>query len=115
MDHYNFNFKGNSFPNYYHPGLRKYEKFSYGNTKNVLQPPPSLDKQVVEKKPSVDDLWVFFITDTSSRINKDEARMGNIEAHMTNMGVTVKSLEIQIGQLATSIYSQQRRKFPKGY
>ena len=49
----NYNYRGNPMPNYYHPGLRNNENFSYGNTKNVLQPPPEFDSQPSEKKMSL--------------------------------------------------------------
>jgi hypothetical protein len=31
---------------------------------------------------------------------------------MTNMGATVKNLEVQIGQIAKAVQSQQKGKFP---
>ena len=36
----------------------------------------------------------------------------NIETHCSNMGATMKNLEVQIGQLATTINAQQRGTFP---
>ena len=35
----NFGFQGNRVPNYYQPGFRNHENVSYGNSKNVLNPP----------------------------------------------------------------------------
>ena len=79
---------------------------------NVLQPPPSFMNQQPEKKPSLEDLLGTFITETRNHFNKDEAQLDNIETHMSNVGATMTSLEVQIGQLATSIGSQQKGKFP---
>ena len=45
-------------PNYYHPGLRNHENFSYGNMKNVLQPTPEFDSQPSEKKMSLEDAMI---------------------------------------------------------
>ena len=64
VNNHNPNYEGNNLPNYYHLGLRNHENFSYGNTKNVLQPPPKFDNQAVEKKPSLKDLLGTFISET---------------------------------------------------
>ncbi|PON34318.1 hypothetical protein PanWU01x14_345350, partial [Parasponia andersonii] len=84
---------------------------------NVLNPSPgfnnqeNIGSQVNEKKPSLEDLLSTFIMETRSQFNKDEARMDNIETHMGNMGATMKSFEVQIGQLASSINAQKTGKF----
>ena len=67
----NPSYQGNNLPNYYHPGLRNHENFSYGNTKNVLQP-PEFNNQAVEMKSSFEDLLGKFISETRSRFNKNE-------------------------------------------
>ena len=54
----NYNYRGNPMPNYYHPGLRNHEIFSYVNTKNVLQPPLGFDSQPSEKKMSLEDAMI---------------------------------------------------------
>ncbi|PON50721.1 hypothetical protein TorRG33x02_313500 [Trema orientale] len=99
-------------PTHYYPGLRNHENFSYGNTRNVLQPPPGFNPPVSEKKSSLEDLLSTFIVETRRKFNKDEARLDNIETHCNNMNATMKSLEVQIGQLANSIKGQQSGKFP---
>ena len=88
----NTNYQGNYLPIYYHLSLRKHENFSYGNTKNVLQPPPGFNNQAVEKKPSLEYLLGTFISETRSRFSKTESRLDNLETHMSNMGATMKSL-----------------------
>ncbi|XP_065628545.1 uncharacterized protein LOC111994101 [Quercus suber] len=108
----NYNYRGNPMPNYYHPGLRNHENFSYGNTKNVLQPPPGFDSQPSEKKMSLEDAMVSFVEKTKARFKKSDSRLDNIETHCSNMGATMKNLEVQIGQLATTINAQQRGTFP---
>ncbi|XP_024029937.1 uncharacterized protein LOC112094091 [Morus notabilis] len=80
--------------------------------RNVLQPPPGFNQQVVEKKPSVEDLLSTFIVETRGRFNKDEARLDNIETHCNNMNATMKSLEVKIGQLANAVKGQSSGKFP---
>ena len=107
----NLNYRGNNLPNYYHLGLRNNQNFSYGNTKNVIQPPPGFNNQAVKKKPSFEDLQGTFISETRSRFNKNEPRLDNLETHISNIGATLKSLEVQIGQLATTINSQQKGNF----
>ncbi|PON31148.1 hypothetical protein PanWU01x14_372170 [Parasponia andersonii] len=99
-------------PTHYHLGFRNHENFSYANNKNVLQPPPGLNQPVEEKKPSLEDILSTFIMETRGRFNKDEALLDNIETHCNNMNATMKSLEVQIGELANSIKGQISRKFP---
>ena len=53
-----------------------------------------------------------FIKETRRRFSKDEARLDNIETHCNNMSATMKSLEVQVGQLATELKNQQKGKFP---
>ena len=50
--------------------------------------------------------------ETRGRFNKDEARLDNIETHCMNMSATMKSLETQMGKLATELKNQQKGKFP---
>ncbi|KAJ4713038.1 DNA-directed DNA polymerase [Melia azedarach] len=67
---------------------------------------------MVEKKPSLEDLLSIFVVETRNRLNKNEARLDNMVTHMLNIGATVKSLEVQVGQLATSIKSLYSGNFP---
>ncbi|XP_030959070.1 uncharacterized protein LOC115981018 [Quercus lobata] len=99
----NYNYRGNPMPNYYHPGLRNHENFSYGNTKNVLQPSPEFDSQPSKKKMSLEDAMISFVEETKERFKKSDSRLDNIETHCSNMGATMKNLEVKIGQLATTI------------
>ncbi|GMN69127.1 hypothetical protein TIFTF001_038197 [Ficus carica] len=112
VNNQNYNYRGNNLPHYYHPGLHNHENLSYGNSSNVLHLPPSFESQASEKKPSIEDLLNTFIVEMKARFKKDEVRLDNLETHMSNMGTTMKSLEVKIGQLATSINSQQMRQFP---
>ncbi|PON34362.1 hypothetical protein PanWU01x14_344900, partial [Parasponia andersonii] len=50
--------------------------------------------------------------ETRGRFNKDETHLDNIETHCTNINATLKSLEVNISQLANSIKGQQFGKFP---
>ena len=99
-------------PNYYHLGLQNHENFSYIKTKNVLQPPLGFDSQPSKKKMSLEDAMVSFVEETKARFKKSDSRLDNIETHCSNMGATMKNLEVQIGQLATTINAQQRGTFP---
>ncbi|XP_030958794.1 uncharacterized protein LOC115980710 [Quercus lobata] len=108
----NYNYRGNPMPNYYHLGLRNHENFSYGNMKNVLQPPPEFNSQPSEKKMPLEDAMISFVEETKARFKKFDSRLDNIETHCSNMGATMKNLEVQIGQLATTINAQQRETFP---
>ena len=107
-----YNYHGNPMPNYYHPGLRNHENFSYGNTKNVLQPTPEFDSQPSEKKMSLEDAMISFVEETKARFKKSDSRLDNIETHCSKMGATMKNLEVQIGQLATTTNAQQSGTFP---
>ena len=77
-----------------------------------MEPPPGFQQPVAEKKPSVEDLLSTFIMETRGRFNKNEARLDDIKTHCTNMNVSIKSLEVQIGQLATKLKSQENGKSP---
>lgn len=57
-------------------------------------------------------MWTF-VSETRARFNKDKSGLDNIETHMTNMGATVKNLEVQIGQLARVVNSRQQEKFSR--
>ncbi|KAI3451360.1 hypothetical protein Pfo_008025 [Paulownia fortunei] len=87
----NFNFRGNQLPTHYHSGLRNHENFSYANNRNVMQPPPCYNNpphpnpQVGEKKASVEDLISTFIGETRGRLNKDEAKIDNIETQLGHL------------------------------
>ena len=81
-------------PNYYHPRLRNHENFSYGNTKNVLQPPSGFDSQPSKKKMPLEDAMVSFVEETKARFKKSDSRLDNIKTHCSNMGATMKNLEV---------------------
>ena len=67
--------------------------------------PPHPNPQVGEKKASVEDLINTFISEIRTRLNKDEAKIYNIETQLgqlaLSLGAQMKSVETQIGQLAT--------------
>ncbi|KAJ4724863.1 DNA-directed DNA polymerase [Melia azedarach] len=67
---------------------------------------------MVEKKPSLKDLLSTFVVETRNRFNKNEAQLDNMKTHMVNIRAIVKSLKVQVGQLATSIKSLHNEKFP---
>ncbi|XP_022897557.1 uncharacterized protein LOC111411238 [Olea europaea var. sylvestris] len=75
VNDWNFNQKGNYSGNNYYQGF---------------------NNQAFERKPSLEDILGTLISKTRSRFNKDEARLDSIDSHMTNLGVTVKNLEVQI-------------------
>ncbi|KAL5545044.1 hypothetical protein UlMin_008828 [Ulmus minor] len=86
--------------------------FFYRNTKNVQQPPPRFDSQPSEKKMSLEDAMVSFVEETKARFKKHDSGLDKIETHYSNMGDTMKNLEVQIGKLATTINAQERGTFP---
>ena len=106
MNNQPYNYWGNNLPTHYHLELCNHDNFSYGNSRNVLQPLQGYDNKVAENKPSLEDILSTFIVETRCWFNKDEARLDNIEIHMGNMGATLKSLEVQLGQLTSSINAQ---------
>ncbi|XP_068644653.1 uncharacterized protein [Aristolochia californica] len=55
---------------------------------------------------------VSFVQETNAMFKKTNSQLGNIETYFSNMGATMKNLEVQIGQLATTINAQQRGAFP---
>ena len=99
-------------PTHYHPSLRNHENFSYGNSRNRLQPPPGFNIKSVEKKSSLKDLLGPFIMETRNHLNKDEAHLDSIETHCSNIGTILKSLEVQMGQLASFMNVKLKGHFP---
>ncbi|XP_030939518.1 uncharacterized protein LOC115964323 [Quercus lobata] len=61
---------------------------------------------------SLEDAMISFVEETKARFKKSDSRLDNIETHCSNMGATMKNLEVQIGQLATTINANQRGTFP---
>ena len=59
-----YNYWDSNLPTHYHPGLRSHENFSYGNSRNVLQPALDFDNKVAEKKPSLENILSIFIAKT---------------------------------------------------
>ena len=92
--------------------MRNYENFSYGNPSNALQPLLGFPRPLGGKKPSLKHLLSTFTVETRGRFNKDEACLDNIETHCSNMSTSIKSLEMQVGQLASELKSQKKGKFP---
>ena len=68
-----------------------------------MQPHPGYSQLMAKKKPSVEELLRMFIVATRGIFNKDEAWLNNIETHYMKMSATMKSLETQVGQLATKL------------
>ena len=77
-----------------------------------MQPPLGFQQLVSEKKPFIENLLSTFLMETRGRFNKNEAQLDDIETHCTNMNAFIKSLEMQMGQLATELKSQKKGKFP---
>ena len=103
----NFNYRPtNNLPTYYHLNMKNHEKFSYANPRNALQPPPSFPTPALKKKPSCEEMLSAFIMESRGRISKDEAMMDKIKTHCTNMSAIMKSLKVQVGQLATELKNQ---------
>ncbi|XP_073317273.1 uncharacterized protein [Primulina huaijiensis] len=105
-------YRGNPPPNNYHPGLRNRENFSYTNNKNVLNPPPGFNTSKGEGKLSFEDLVGTFVAESGKKMARTESRLDNMETHIGNMSVTMKSLETQNGQVANSLRDQNRGQFP---
>ena len=55
---------------------------------------------------------ISFVEETKARFKKYNSQLDNVETHCCNMGATMKNLEVQIGQLATTANAQQRGTFP---
>ncbi|XP_060968412.1 uncharacterized protein LOC115710633 [Cannabis sativa] len=110
---YNNNYLENPTPNYYHLGLRNHENLSYGNTKNVLQPPPGFNAQQQEEKKSLEEILGTFMIETNKRFNKNETRLDNMETHLSNITASMKNIEVQVGQLANVVSALQKNSsFP---
>ncbi|XP_068649564.1 uncharacterized protein [Aristolochia californica] len=86
------------------------EQVQYINNQNYNY--RGFDSQPSEKKMSLEDAMVSFVQETNARFKRVDSRLDNIETHCSNMGATMKNLEVQIGQLATTINAQQRGAFP---
>ncbi|XP_073273282.1 uncharacterized protein [Primulina huaijiensis] len=105
-------YRGNPPPNTYHFGLINHENFSYANNKNVLNPPSGFNTSKEEGKPSFENLVRTFVAESGTRMARTESRLDSMEIHIGNMGATMKSLEAQIGHLATALRDQNRGHSP---
>ncbi|XP_073307086.1 uncharacterized protein [Primulina huaijiensis] len=105
-------YRGNHPLNTYHSGLRNHENFLYANNKNVLNPPQGFNTSKKKEKPSFEDQVCTFVAESGKRMTRTESRFDSMETHIGNMGATKKSLETQIGQLATALRDQNRGHFP---
>ena len=113
INNWNFNYQpNNNLPTHYHLGLKNHENFSYTNPRNALQPPPGFPQPLAEKKPYCGEILSTFIMETRGRLSIDEPRLDSIETYCNNLSATMKSLEVQVGQLATKLKNQQKGKFP---
>ncbi|XP_073133685.1 uncharacterized protein [Henckelia pumila] len=65
-----------------------------------------------EGRSSLEDLVGNFISESTKRFERTENKLDNMEIHLTNVGASMKNLEIQIGQLANALMNQQRGSFP---
>ena len=108
MNNWNFNYCLNNLPTHYRLGLHNHENFFYANPRNSLQPPSWFQQLIVEKKPSIEVLLSTFIVETRGRFNKYEEQLDNIETYYTNMNASMKSLEMQLGQIANESIINQR-------
>ncbi|XP_050280871.1 uncharacterized protein LOC126721844 [Quercus robur] len=61
---------------------------------------------------SLEDTMISFVEETKARFKTSDSQLDNIETHCSNMGAIMKNLEVQIGQLATTIIAKQRGTFP---
>ena len=66
----------------------------------------------MKKNPSTEDLLSMFIVENKGRFNKSEAWIYSIKTHCTNMSASIKSLDLQTGQLATELKSQKKKEVP---
>ncbi|XP_073137428.1 uncharacterized protein [Henckelia pumila] len=64
-----------------------------------------------EGRSSLEDLVGNFISESTKRFERTENMLDNMEKHLTNMGASMKNLEIQIGKLANTLTNQQRGAF----
>lgn len=99
-------YRGNHISNRYHLGKRNLETFSYANNKNVLNPSLGFNTQKDKRKPFFEHLVGTFVTESNKRMRMTESRLGSLELPMTNMDVTMNSLEVQMCQLTTAVNSQ---------
>ena len=54
-----------------------------------------------------------FIVETRGKFNKDESSLDNSETHYSNVSASIKSLEVQVGQLDGDLKTQIKEKFPR--
>ncbi|KAF4349863.1 hypothetical protein F8388_021763 [Cannabis sativa] len=110
---YNNNYRHALIPNYYHSRLRNHEKFSYGNTENVMQLPPKFNAQQQEEKKSLEDILGTFTIDTNKRFNKNEAKLDNIETYLSNITTSMKNIKVQVGPWANVVsVVKKKSNFP---
>ncbi|WRX08578.1 Retrotransposon gag domain - like 5 [Theobroma cacao] len=109
--------QNNRYSNTYNPGWRNHPNFSLNNnqwsssTAKSNFPPGFPSKALMlEKKPSMEDMFMQFMTKTDAFttktdafITKTDAFMIRIDASIQNQAASVRNLEIQAGQLASAL------------
>ncbi|KAH6835890.1 hypothetical protein C2S53_018140 [Perilla frutescens var. hirtella] len=98
-------------------GQKNNDKLSYGNPNNFQQPLPGFStiNGVINEspKPDLENILGSFMTATKQRMDTEAAKVNNLtiafNKFTSNMGAQLKSMEIQIGQLAKIVGSQQQK------
>ncbi|XP_073137537.1 uncharacterized protein [Henckelia pumila] len=85
-------------------GFESVEQAQYVNNRNY-------NNYRDEGRSSLDDLVGNFIFESTKRFERTENRLDNMKIHLTNVGDSMKNLEIQIGQLANALTNQHRGYF----
>ncbi|KAI3461585.1 hypothetical protein Pfo_018248, partial [Paulownia fortunei] len=115
VNNHNFNSMGNQLPTHYHPRLRNHENFFHANNQNMLQPPPGYNNpphpnpQVGEKKASLEDLISTFIGETRARLNKDKAKIDNIETQLGHLASNALEQMANYAKFMKNVMSRKRR------
>ncbi len=80
----------------FNQGFRNQDVYGYGL--NRMAPnSPGFGQLLVEKKPSIEDLFGTFITKIRNGFVKNESWLDEIEIQMTSIESSVKNLDTQIG------------------
>ncbi|XP_070661789.1 uncharacterized protein [Malus domestica] len=97
--------RNDAYATHYNPGWNDHHNFKWGDNQNNARPFQQAQKPFVPSKPSLEDQMTKLAATTQTFMEGSNQRFQNIEA-------SIKSLELQFGQLAAQISDREKGRFP---
>nr|XP_028965095.1 uncharacterized protein LOC114827449 [Malus domestica] len=96
--------RNDAYATHYNPGWNDHHNFKWGDNQNNARPFQQAQKPFVPSKPSLEDQMTKLAATTQTFMEGSNQRFQNIEA-------SIKSLELQFGQLAAQISDREKGSY----